>query len=100
MVAHAIKPSGGNGLVHRVRAPAAEATGALVLLHGRGVDENDLFPLLDELDPDRRLLGVSARAPPTLPPGAYPWSAVPPTGFRAPPPFKPTYPLSPHCPAG
>jgi phospholipase/carboxylesterase len=93
MVAHAIKPSGGNGLVHRVRAPAAEATGALVLLHGRGVDENDLFPLLDELDPDRRLLGVSARAPLTLPPGGYHWYAVHRIGFPDPATFHATYPL-------
>ena len=33
---------------------AGEPAGALVLLHGRGVDESDLFPLLDELDPERR----------------------------------------------
>src|SRR5436190_19633669 len=94
MVAHAIKPSGGNGLVHRVRAPAAEATGALVLLHGRGVDENDLFPLLDELDPDRRLLAASARAPLTLPPGGYHWYAVHRIGFPDPPTFRSTYPLA------
>ena len=28
-----------------------------MLLHGRGADEHDLFPLLDVLDPERRLLG-------------------------------------------
>ena len=36
---------------------AAEPEGALVLLHGRGADERDLYPLLDALDPERRLLG-------------------------------------------
>ena len=45
-----------------IREPAGEPEGALVLLHGRGVDENDLFPLLDALDPERRLLGRHARA--------------------------------------
>ena len=39
------------------RPAAGEAYGALVLFHGRGADEYDLLPLLDELDPDRRLDG-------------------------------------------
>ena len=39
--------------------PAGEPEGALILLHGRGVDETDLFPLLDEIDPERRLLGLT-----------------------------------------
>ena len=43
--------------------------GALVLLHGRGADEHDLFPLLDALDPERRLLGITPRGPLALPPG-------------------------------
>ena len=35
----------------RVRlVPPVHAEGGLVLLHGRGVDETDLFPLLDEND--------------------------------------------------
>ena len=42
-------------LVHQIRPAAAEPEGALVLLHGRGADEHDLFPLLDPLDPERRL---------------------------------------------
>jgi phospholipase/carboxylesterase len=48
-------------LVARVRPAAGEATGALVLLHGRGADENDLFPLLDALDPERRVVGATPR---------------------------------------
>jgi len=64
-----------------------------VLLHGRGVDENDLFPLLDELDPERRLVGVTTRAPLTLPPGGYHWYAVRRIGFPDPPTFHSTYPL-------
>ena len=44
----------------RERPAAGEPEGALVLLHGRGADEHDLFPLLDALDPERRLLGHHA----------------------------------------
>jgi len=47
--------------------------GALVLLHGRGADEHDLYPLLDLLDPERRLLGLTPRGPLALPPGGAHW---------------------------
>ena len=57
----------------RVRPASGEPEGALVLLHGRGADEHDLFPLLDLLDPERRLLGVTPGAPLTLPPGGRHW---------------------------
>ena len=50
-------------LVHRHRPAAGDPQGALVLLQGRGVDENDLFPLLDILDPEQRLAGFTPRAP-------------------------------------
>ncbi len=53
----------------------AEGTpeGALVLFHGRGADERDLYPLLDALDPERRLLGITPRGPLALPPGGAHW---------------------------
>ena len=57
------------------REPAGEPAGALVLLHGRGADERDLFPLLDLLDPERRLLGVTPGGPHHLPPGGRHWYA-------------------------
>ena len=57
----------------RTRPAAGEPEGALVLLHGRGADEQDLYPLLDVLDPERRLLGITPRAPLQLPPGGYHW---------------------------
>jgi phospholipase/carboxylesterase len=64
-------------LVHRVREPAGAPAGALVLLHGRGVDENDLHPLLDAFDPERRLLGVTPGAPLTnVPPGGRHWYVI------------------------
>jgi phospholipase/carboxylesterase len=62
-----------DAVVHRTRPPAAEPQGALVLLHGRGTDENDLFPLIDALDPERRLAGFTLRGPLNLPPGGWHW---------------------------
>ena len=55
------------------RPAAAEPEGTLVLLHGRGADEHDLHPLLDALDPERRLHGVTPRGPLALPPGGAHW---------------------------
>jgi len=52
-----------------------------VLLHGRGVDENDLFPLLDVLDPERRLLGLAPRGPHSLPPGGSHWYVLGELGY-------------------
>jgi phospholipase/carboxylesterase len=68
-------------LTHLVRPPAGDAEGALILFHGRGADEHDLFPLLDMLDPERRLLGATPRGPLSLPPGGAHWYAVPRVGF-------------------
>lgn len=72
-----------------MREPADDPRGLLVLLHGRGVDESDVFPLLDELDPGRRLLGVVPRAPLVLPgePGRH-WYVVRRVGFPDPPTFE------------
>ena len=53
--------SGLDSLAYRLRPAAGEAEGALVLFHGRGADENDLFPLLDFLDPERRLVAATPR---------------------------------------
>jgi phospholipase/carboxylesterase len=60
----------------RIRPAAGDPEGALVLFHGRGADENDLFPLLDLLDPERRLVGATPRGPLTLPPGGRHWYAL------------------------
>ena len=69
-------------LVHLLREPAAEPAGALVLNHGRGSDEHDLHGLLDELDPDRRMLGVTTGAPLTnVAPGGRHWYIVPRVGY-------------------
>jgi phospholipase/carboxylesterase len=69
-------------LVHEIREPAGEPEGALVLLHGRGADARDLFGLLDAIDPERRLLGVTPGAPLTNEPsGGRHWYRVPRVGF-------------------
>jgi phospholipase/carboxylesterase len=81
-------------LVHRSRPAAGDPEGALVLLHGRGVDENDLFPLLDLLDPDRRLVGFTPRAP-LQPPGhtGNHWYVVERVGYPERESFTQTYRL-------
>ena len=80
-------------LVHVVREAAAEPAGALVLLHGRGADEHDLGPVLDMLDPEHRLVGLTPGAP--LPgPGASGgrwWYMVPRVGYPDPTTFHATY---------
>lgn len=82
------------GLIHLVREAAGEPQGALILNHGRGTDEHDLFPLLDELDPERRLLGVTTGAPLTgIPPGGRHWYIVPRVGYPDPTTFRSSYEL-------
>ena len=68
-------------LVARRREAAGEPEGALVLFHGRGADENDLAPLLDVFDPERRLEGYTPRGPLSLPPGGAHWYVVPRVGY-------------------
>lgn len=80
-------------LVHRVRPASAEPEGALVLLHGRGSHEGDLFPLLDIFDPDRRLVGITPRAPLQLPPGGNHWYVSAGIGTPEPSSFMSTYEL-------
>jgi phospholipase/carboxylesterase len=68
-------------MIVRERPAAGEAAGALVLFHGRGADEHDLFPLLDVLDPSRRLHGYCPRGPLSLPPGGAHWYVVQRVGY-------------------
>ena len=79
-------------LDHLIREPAGEPEGALVLSHGRGTSEHDLFPLLDELDPERRLVGIAPGAPLTgIPPGGKHWYLVPRVGHPDPASFATSY---------
>jgi phospholipase/carboxylesterase len=70
------------------RPAAGEPEGLLILHHGRGTDERDLLGLGDALDPARRLLVVTPRAPLSLPgsPG-YHWYVVPRVGYPDPETF-------------
>jgi len=78
-------------LAHRLRPAAGEPEGALMLFHGRGADEHDLHPLLDILDPERRLLGATPRGPLALPPGGAQWYAVREVGYPDPETFLASY---------
>jgi phospholipase/carboxylesterase len=78
-------------VIVRERPADGAAEGALVLFHGRGADENDLFPLLDVLDPERRRHGYCPRGPLSLPPGGAHWYAVYVVGSPDPVTFAPTY---------
>ena len=60
-----------SSLLHsRVRPAAGKPDGALVLFHGRGTDEHDLFPLLGALD-----------GPLQLPPGGNHWYVIRELGY-------------------
>jgi phospholipase/carboxylesterase len=78
-------------VIVRERPADGTAEGALVLFHGRGADENDLFPLLDVLDPERRRHGYCPRGPLSLPPGGAHWYAVYVVGHPDPVTFAPSY---------
>jgi phospholipase/carboxylesterase len=61
-------------LTHLVRQPQTSSDGKpplLLLLHGIGSNENDLFSFASDLD--NRFLVVSARAPFLMMPGMYAW---------------------------
>ena len=70
-----------SGLVERIRPSRGEPEGALVLFHGRGADEHDLLPIIDVLDPEQRLVGVTPRAPLDLGTGGWHWYVVPRVGY-------------------
>lgn len=75
-------------LFHLERAASGDPEGLLVLHHGRGTDERDLIGIADLVDPERRLLVVTPRAPLQLPgsPG-YHWYLVPRVGYPDPETF-------------
>ena len=74
-----------------MRPAAGRVDGALVLFHGRGADEHDLFPLLDALDPERRFAAATPRAPLSLPPGGAHWYALGGIGTPEPTTFLTSY---------
>ena len=78
-------------LSHQLRPARERPEGALVLLHGRGTNEFDLLPLLDELDPERRLVGITPRAPLELAPGGFHWYISRQVGYPDPDTFHAAY---------
>jgi phospholipase/carboxylesterase len=89
-------------LDHLLREPEGGAQGVLILNHGRGTTEHDLYGLLDELDPERRFLGVTPGAPLTaedvaarsafpVGPGGRHWYAIRRVGFPDPETFAIAY---------
>ena len=75
------------------RPPAGgEASGLLILHHGRGTDEHDLLGLGEALDPQGRLRLITPRAPLRLAgsPG-YHWYVVPRVGYPDPATFHEAY---------
>ncbi len=81
-------------LVHKVRQPVTtpgQKHPALILLHGRGTNEDDLLGLVDYLDP--RLFIISARAPFRFESGsgAYTWYKVKDIGTPHPQQFEESY---------
>jgi phospholipase/carboxylesterase len=83
-----------DALTHLTRPAVGSPDGLLVLFHGRGADERDLYPLLDLLDPERRLLGITPRGPLHLPPGGAHWYAVREIGYPDPTTFTATFELA------
>ena len=83
-----------DALTYLGRPATGEPEGLLVLFHGRGADERDLYPLLDVLDPARRLLGLTPRGPLHLPPGGAHWYAVREIGYPDPSTFTETFALA------
>lgn len=79
-------------LSYEERAATEAPAGLLVLHHGRGTSEQDLLPLADVLDPQRRLHVVAPRAPLQLPgsPGFH-WYVVPRVGYPDPDTFDAAY---------
>ena|SRR5829696_1668766 len=81
-----------SALTYRERPAAGDPAGLLVLHHGRGADQNDLLPLADVLDPERRLHVVTPQGPLQLPgwPGHH-WYVVPRVGYPDPDTFNAAY---------
>ena len=78
-------------LVAHVRPADGEPQGALVLMHGRATSEQDLAPLLDVFDPERRLVGLAPRGPLELPPGGRHWYVIREIGYPDPETFGATF---------
>ena len=79
------------GLRYLLRPASGEPKGALVLLHGRGADELDLLPIIEEVDPQGQFAGVTPRGPLHLPPGGAHWYVVQRVGYPDPATFHDSF---------
>lgn len=61
-----------------------------MLLHSRAGDEHEVLPLLDDLDPEARHLGLVPLGPLELPPEGRHWYAIEREAFPEPTTFLPT----------
>ena len=79
-------------LPHVLRPAAAEAAGALVLLHGPGASEQDVAMLADVLDPSKRLVVACPRGAIAIPksPGSQ-WYVDREPGYPNAAPFEGSY---------
>ena len=60
-------------------------------MHGRATGEQDVAPLLDVFDPERRLVGLAPRGPYEFAPGGHHWYAIRRLGHPDPDTFSPAY---------
>jgi phospholipase/carboxylesterase len=79
-------------LSYELRPSAGAPDGLLVLMHGRGTSEQDLLPLFEVFDPERRLAGTAPRGPLQFPgqPGNH-WYEIESVGHPNPATFGATY---------
>jgi phospholipase/carboxylesterase len=80
-----------NALIFRERPANGEPAGLLVLHHGRGADEEDLFGLADLFDPKHRLHVVTPRGPLPFPGGGFGWYQTSRVGYPDKPSFDQAY---------
>jgi phospholipase/carboxylesterase len=78
-------------LIYRERPADGDPAGLLVLHHGRGADEHDLFGLADLFDRRHRLHVVTPRGPLPFPGGGFAWYTTARVGYPDPPTFHETY---------
>ncbi len=69
-------------IIQEPRKPAGNEHPAVILLHGRGADEYDLFDLTRYLD--ERFFFISVRAPYPFPYGGFTWFDLPESGMPDP----------------
>lgn len=81
-----------SSLIHKLVPPSTDQPSpypTLILLHGRGTNEDDLLGLVPYLDP--RLFVISVRAPFAFPFGGWTWYEIHEVGGPHPPQFEESF---------